>query len=385
MPESAQFFLSIGAIFVLGMAADTIGRRTAIPRVTLLVVIGLLVGPSLLDLLPGTLISYFDMVAVMALVIIGFVLGGKLSRDSLSGSGNKALIMSAVTAVGTVVCVATGLLLLGLDVELALLLGCIAAATAPAATIATVNESGIDSRFSRMLLLIVALDDIWGLVLFSLGLAVVGALQGMNGVSPLELVATDIGGGILIGLLLGLPAAYLTGRIKPGEPLLLEGLALTFLCSGLALWAEASFLIAAIVMGIVVGNLAHHHEYPFHDIENIERPFLVVFFVLAGASLELNALTASGFIGAAYVGLRILGKILSARFGARLAGISASTGRWTGIAMLPQAGVAVGMALVAANTYPALGEILLPVVIASTVVFELIGPICTRRAIAAAA
>ena len=177
--------------------------------------------------------------------------------------------------------------------------------------------------------------------------------------------------------------AFLTGRIKPGQPMLTEALVLTLLCVGLALWAEASFLIAAIVMGAVVTNTARHHEYPFHAIENIERPFLIVFFVLAGAVLELELLWQAGLICIAYISCRVLGKIVGAAAGVRLSGASAATGRWMGIALLPQAGVAMGMALVAATAFPDYRDVLLPVVIGATVVFEIVGPIGTRIALAA--
>lgn len=99
---------------------------------------------------------------------------------------------------------------------------------------------------------------------------------------------------MILGVLLGFPAAYLTGRIRTGRPMLMEALGLVFLCGGIAIWLDVSFLIASIVMGAVVANFARHHEYPFHEIENIEWPFMTIFFVLAGASLELDMITQIG-------------------------------------------------------------------------------------------
>jgi Kef-type K+ transport system membrane component KefB len=268
--------------------------------------------------------------------------------------------------------------------DVALLLGCIAAATCAATTYDTAMDYGKPGKFVTLLLLVVALDDVWGLMLFSLALALVAATTGAEGnLSPLLLFGRDIGGGIVIGLLLGLPATYLTGRIKPGKPMLTEALVLTMLCAGLALWADASFLIAAIVMGATITNMARHHEYPFHAIENVERPFLIVFFVLAGASLQLEALWTAGLITLAFIGYRTVGKIVGAAAGAKVAGADAATTRWMGIALLPQAGVAVGMALVASNAFPQYLDLLLPVVIGSTVIFEIIGPFATRAALMA--
>jgi Kef-type K+ transport system membrane component KefB len=384
MHESAQFFIAVGAILALGMATDLLGQRTAVPRVTLLVLLGVAIGPAALNLIPTALLDNFDMIAMLALVMIGFLLGGKLTRELLVNSGRVGVWLSLSAAVGTAIVVFSGLYLLAVPVDIALLLACIAAATAPAATYDTVMEFGTPGKFATLLLLVVALDDIWGLMLFSFALAVAGAMNGVeSSLSPQLLIVRDIGGGVLIGLLLGLPAAFLTGRIKPGQPMLTEALVLTLLCVGLSLWAGASLLIAAIVMGAVITNTARHHEYPFHAIENIERPFLIVFFVLAGASLQLDLLWQTGLISIAYIGCRVLGKIVGAAAGAKLSGADTATGRWLGIALLPQAGVAVGMALVASTAFPDYRDLLLPIVIGATVVFEIFGPIGTRIALAA--
>jgi len=177
------------------------------------------------------------------------------------------------------------------------------------------------------------------------------------------------------------PAAFLTGRLKPGEPIMLEALGLVFLCSGLAQWLDVSFLLAAIVMGSTIANLARHHDRPFHAIENIEWPFLLLFFALAGAQLQFDALWSLGVIGLVYVISRILGKWLGAFLGTWIAKYPTATRRWMGLSLLPQAGAAIGMALVAANHLPEYQQPLLQVIIATTIIFEIIGPILTEIAL----
>jgi DNA ligase D-like protein (predicted 3'-phosphoesterase) len=153
------------------------------------------------------------------------------------------------------------------------------------------------------------------------------------------------------------------------------------LCAGLGLALGVSFLIAAVTMGVVVANLAAHHTRPFHEIEGIEWPFLVVFFVLAGASLELEALEAVSLLAAGYIVLRTLGKILGSWIGGILAGLPALERRWLGFGMLPQAGVALGLALLVEERFPEIGVDVLPIVVVSTVFFELVGPVLTRMAV----
>jgi Kef-type K+ transport system membrane component KefB len=156
---------------------------------------------------------------------------------------------------------------------------------------------------------------------------------------------------------------------------------MVFLCGGLALWLEVAFILSAMVMGAVVTNLARHHKRPFHAIEGIEWPFLVLFFVLAGASLEIDALWVAGVGLIGYVALRVLGRLLGAWLGGALCDVDPAQRWWMGLAMLPQAGVALGMALVAAQRLPELGEIIIPVVVGATVIFELAGPVFTRMAL----
>lgn len=382
MGPTAQILLTLGGILLLGLATDVLGHRTFLPRVTLMLLFGMLIGPGMLDLLPAVVTDRFELIASMALLMVGFLLGGRLTRDKLRHSGQEIISISAIAVLVTALIVFLGLLLVGVPLDIAILLGCIASATAPAATVDIVMESGYKGRFADLLLSVVALDDAWGLIIFSIGLALVAALAGVDGhASPLLIALRDIGGAAVLGLLIGLPAAYMTGRIRQGQPMLAEALGLVFVCGGLALWLDVSFLIASMVMGAVVANLATHHEYPFHAIEDIEWPFMVIFFVLAGASLEFQALRDIGLIGVTYVICRITGKVLGAWVGAKYGGAAGMTRRWMGVAMLPQAGAAMGMALVATTLLPEYRQVILSVVISTTVFFELIGPPFTRLAL----
>lgn len=376
----ATILITLGGLFLLGLAADILGSKTPLPRVTLLLLAGLVIGPSGFDLLPAFTETWFPELTVIALSLIGFLLGQSLTVKSLRELGFSVLAMSIGVVVITTLLLFLVLAMFGVPLDIALLLAGIAPATAPAATVDVVHEYGAKGRFTDTLLGIVAIDDAWGLVVFSILLAGVQAVNGDGGVGDvLTGGGLEVGGAMVLGLLLGLPMAYLTGQIRPGEPTQAEALGFVLLCAGLAVWLEVSYILTAMTMGAVVANLARHHERPFHTIEGLEWPFLILFFLLAGAALHVEALAHVGMLGSAYIGLRVLGRILGTRLGGWLSGTDVTIRRWIGLALLPQAGVAIGMALLVSQRFPEMRDTILPVVLGSSVVFELIGPPITRR------
>lgn len=385
MHGTAEILITLGVLFLLGFATDAIGRRTRLPRVTLLLVLGLLLGACDLEFLSLKEAGWVPVVTDMALVMVGFLLGERFTLSSLREHGRLVLWISIAEVIATALAVFIGLLLIGVRIDIALLLAGIAPATDPAATIDVVNETKADGRFSRTLLGVVGVDDAWGLILFSLMLTATQVLSGEGGYAgPLLTGAWELGGAFILGIGLGVPMAYATGRIKPGEPTLVEALGLVLLCAGLAVWLKVSFLLASMVMGSMVANLARHHTRPFHAIEGIEWPFMILFFILAGATLQTDAFYRVGFIGGTYIIFRIVGRFIGAWAGGAITRAGSLMSRWMGMALMPQAGVALGMALVAVQRYPELDEILLPVVIASTVLFEVTGPALTRLGLAKA-
>ncbi len=386
LKESGYLFITLGATFLLGLAADAIGRRTSLPRVTLLIILGFLIGPEALDLLPPEEAILFDLAASIALTMVGFLLGERVGHLLAEGGAREMLLISAFVVFFTTVVVGVGLVAIGLPVVFALLLAGIAPATDPAATVDVVDSMGAKGRFSKLLLAIVAVDDAWGVLVFSVLLSVAGLLAG-NGeglLEPLLAGIWEIGGALALGGILGVVMAKVSGRILPGEPTRLEALGFIFLLCGAALAIEVSFILAAMTLGLVVSFTAKHHESAFHEIKRLELPFMILFFVLAGAHFELASLTTVGLAGACYVAFRTLGRVLGGWCGGGIAGSDVLTRRWTGLALMPQAGVAIGMALLAAQEFPGHADELMQITIGATVLFELLGPILTRLAVSRA-
>lgn len=386
MPSLDLVLMSLGGLLLLGLFTHVVSDRTFLPRVTMLIALGVAIGDYGLALLPSFFSQHFNIVADMTLMMVGYLLGSKLCKATFEHAAKKIVVISLASAIVTAILVALGLVFFGVDAKLAILLGAIASATAPAAIVDVVNESKIENEFTNALLSIVALDDVWALLLFALSMAVVVNLDsGLLDTSFIISAFHDIFGAVLLGAVVGLPGAYLSGRIREGQPMLLEALGMVSVCAGMAIYFDVSYLIACIVLGAMVVNLAKHHVSPFHAVEDIESLFLVVFFVLAGASLEIHRLQDIGYLGIAYIVFRCAGKYFGAWTGAAIGAAQDASMRWMRFALLPQAGVAIGMALVAAARFPEYQQTLLTLVIGSTVFFELVGPIFTRISIKRAA
>lgn len=378
----AETFILIGGLLLLGLCTDVLGRYTILPRVTLLLVFGFLIGPGMLDILPVPRVSWQPFVSSLALMMIGFLLGEKLRLSYLRKSGKRIITISLSVVLITAFIVFAGLSLIGTSLGIALLLAAIATATDPAATLDVVNESGKRNVFTETVLGVVAIDDAWGLLAFGFLFAIVEAIYLGAGVNSFLLnIFWELGGAILLGILLGIPMSWLSSRLHGGELTLVEALGMVLLCGGLAMWLQVSYLLSAVALGAMVANMSRHHERPFQAIGHIEHPFLILFFVLAGASLETTMLKEFGLLGLGYIGFRIVGRVLGGRLGCSRSACPAGMHRWIGWTLMPQAGVAIGMALIVQQHLPEMGEVIMPVVIGSTVLFEVFGPLMTRYAI----
>lgn len=385
--QTDGILVTLGALFLVGLAADMLGRRTRLPRVTLLLICGLAVGKSGFDLIPAEVRALYDVVAVVALTMVAFLLGGDLRLPALRAHGPAILVISLSVVIGTFAAVTLGLWAVGVPLAAALVLGAIATATDPAATLDVIRQTGTRGAFAERIKGIVAIDDGWGLLVFSLALV---AAQGIgaasagedtgHGLAALREIALSIG----LGTALGVPAAYLTGRLKQGEPLRMEALGVVFLTAGLALLLDLSYLMAGMTAGILVANLAKHHTVAFHELESFQWPFMVIFFILAGATADLAALWIIGPVGAVFVLARVGGRIIGGWGGSALSGDPRAVRPLYGAALMPQAGVAIGMALVAVASLPDMRNIILPVTIGATILFEIVGPVLTGWAIARA-
>lgn len=387
MANHATILLALGVILATSILADAVARRTQIPRISLLILVGLAVG-----LVRGVFIEdsrsplaggLGESLTQLALVMVAFLLGGELTGARLRRLGPLIALVSGIVVLTSVVAVGGGLWLLGFPPVVALALAAVGVATDPAAVLTAIDNAATSDTFTgRLLKSVVAVDDAWGITVFGLTMAFLGWWTGINGGGhAIGHAAWELGGACLLGVAIGLPAAWLTGRLRPGQPTQVEALALVLTMAGVADWLAVSELLLAMVTGAVIANTSPHHERAFHEIEEIEWPFLVFFFVFSGARLQPEMLTAAGGLTAAFIGLRLAGRYAGGWLAVRAAGKyhRQHLTPHLGLALTPQAGVAMGMALLAAERFPEHAASLIATTVAATVVFELIGPVLVGR------
>ena len=372
--------LVVGLFLMFGGRAYAIARYLRLPRVTLLVISGIIIGPSFLNLVPDEIVGLFPFMSYIALSMIAFRLGETFINFDLVKVGPRIFASSFGKTLVASSLVFTVAYLVQDDLVLALLLAGLAPASAPAATLDVISETKSKGPLTDTIVRVLATDNVLGITLFSI-LLVVGEIISGAGNPTQEVIkgAWGIGGAFLLGFLIGWPMARLAGALKKGKPSLLEITGFLLLCTGLAYQLQVSYLLACIVLGATVAkNRAQPKTNIFSTIEEVSEPFLVIFFLLAGCELDVSALASLGLIGILYVVARCLGFIIGGGIAARLVNAEPVVQQNIGWSLFPQAGVALGLAVLTLDHFPGLGQFLVSIIVSTTVVFELFGPTVTQ-------
>ncbi|MBL7081332.1 MAG: cation:proton antiporter [Candidatus Omnitrophica bacterium] len=379
--------LSLGLILLFGFIFSRIINKIKFPSVTAYLLLGIIIGPCLFNLVSGEIIASSGFVSNIVLGLIAFSIGQNFSRENLRRIGKPVIWISLFEAAGAWILVTlVFFLILRKPFYLSLLFGAISSATAPAATVMVLRETRAKGRFADILLGVVAIDDAWCLIIFALSLALAKAMAAhiSSNLFIFKIIINSIlqiGGAFIIGWLIGLLASYFSKYIRTQTELLIYSLGFIFFTIGLSILMHFSVLLACMSLGASLINLKRTNLNFFDAIKAIDPPLYLLFFVLAGANLELPLLKNIGFIGIIYLVFRIFGKIGGAYLGGTIAKVSHKIRRYLGFGLIPQAGVALGCALIAKSDFPLVGGLIFTTIVATTVIYELVGPICTKIAI----
>jgi NhaP-type Na+/H+ or K+/H+ antiporter len=379
--------LSLGLILLFGLVSARLINKIKFPSVTAYLLLGILFGPSLANIVSSDLISASGFISNIVLGIIAFSIGQNFSRDNFLRIGRSVIWISLFEATGAWILVTLGIfLILKQPFHLSLLFGGISAATAPAATVMVVREYKSRGNLTDTLLGVVAIDDAWCLIVFALSLAISKAVAAhvSSNLFIIKVILKSvlgIGGAFLLGWTMSLLASNLSRYIRTQTEALVYALGFIFFTIGLALSLHFSVLLACMFLGASLVNLKKTRLNFFDVIRTIDSPLYVMFFVLAGANLEIHFLREIGLVGLVYLTFRMVGKITGVYLGGAISRASKMVRRYLGLGLAPQAGVALGCALIAKSEFPQVGGLIFTTIIATTIIYELIGPLFTKFAL----
>jgi Kef-type K+ transport system membrane component KefB len=380
---------SLGLILLLALGAGHLVKFARVPEVSGYLVAGVILGPSILGWVSEQNLSALQILSEVALGLILFSVGTVFEVSRFRRVGREVLLLTLIESGLAAFIVCAGMLLLGQSWKTAFLLGAIAVATAPASTLMVIRENDSAGPLTENLLAIIALNNIYCIIAFSLVGAAIDLASGLGEpaglfsalyVSLYPLVWQLVGSvalGFLVGMLL---AAWASKVTETGETLILLGGAI-LLCVGLARVLDLSPLIASMAVGATMVNFTSHSGPLFDTLSRADPPFYAIFFVLAGADLDLGLLGSLGLAGAVYVFGRAGGKLLGARLGAGWLGMEPVVKRFLGLALMAQAGLAVGLVMTTQRRFGELAPAVTTIVLASVAVYEIVGPISTRFAL----
>ncbi len=377
--------LSLGIIFLSGYLILRVIDKLRIPSVTGDLILGIIIGEEILNLVSTHILSASGFISNIVLGLIAFSIGQNFSFDKFRRIGRHVMLISVMEATGAWITVTLVFhFLLRQPFYISLLFGAIASATAPAATVMVIREYRAKGIFTNILLGVVAIDDAWCLMIFSISLAAARALAMHTGGSVLFVAISkaviEIVGALLLGIAAGLTFEKLSSTVRTPVGAQIYTLGFVFLVIGLAIELKLSILLSSMALGATLVNIGSNQRY-FDSIKSIEPPLYLLFFVLAGANLEIASLKNIGIIGLTYLISRVIGKSIGAAIGGIIAGAPSTVRKYLGFALVPQAGVALGVALIAKADFPQAGGMIFDTIVATTVVYEIIGPILTKFAL----
>lgn len=389
---TAGVIIAISIMLFAGFLLTRVTKLLKLPNVTAYIVAGIIIGPFCLDLVPQSVIEGTDFISDIALAFIAFSVGEFFKLSSLKKNGIKTLVITLCEALlaALLVFVLT-FFILRLDPIFSIVLSALAAATAPTSTAMTIRQTKAKGNFVDTVLQVIALDDVLSLIAFSIALSVAGTLLGDadSTISFLDIVMPIIIniGVMALGVFFGFFLKLLMPKKRSTDNRLIILISMLFVFCGICALLDISPLLGCITMGMVYINITDDDKL-YKQLNYFSPPIMLLFFVRSGANLQIDSLISpagnSGaipiiLISILYFIIRMVGKYGGAFLGGLITKSPKETRNYLGLALIPQAGVAIGLAAMAARTLGGdTGENLQTIILASSILYELIGPACAK-------
>ena len=385
----AQIIVSIAIMLFFGFLLTRLTKLLKLPNVTAYIIAGIIIGPYCINLIPNYIISGMDFLSDIALAFIAFSTGEFFKFSVLKKNGLKVIIITIFESLmATILVFIVCFVILHLNLSFSIILGALAAATAPASTMMTIRQTKAKGDFVDTLLQVVALDDVVGLIAYSVAISIALSFNSnsLNIIDIIKPIFLNIGS-LIIGGLFGLIMKLLIPQKRSKDNKLIISISLIFAFCGLCAIFDVSPLLGCMAMGTIYIN-STNDEKLFKQLNYFSPPILLLFFVRSGVNFKLDSLfngsslvgsTPLIIIGIIYFFIRILGKYSGAYLGCLITKKDKKVRNYLGMALIPQAGVAIGLAALGARALGGEAGIALEtIILASSVLYELIGPVLAK-------
>lgn len=380
-----DLLLTISVVLLVGLIGGKIAGIFKLPNVSGYLVAGLFLGPSFLKFIGAQEINTFSVINELALAVIAFNIGSEFIIKEMLKLGKSIVIITLAEVVGAIVIVFSVMYyIFGQPFAFSIVIASMSAATAPAATLLVMRQYKAHGPLTKTILPVVALDDVFGIMAFGIAMSLAKLSVGKQQYSIVQMFQgplIEIFGSLLFGIILGGTLVLLAKRSTGRDNLQAITLVAIGLATGLSKMLGLSSLLTCIMMGTMVVNYLHKSKRVFDSINDFINPVYILFFTLAGASLNLSTFKTVGFMGIAYVFARAGGKMIGAYFGAKSVNSDPMNTKNLGLALLPQGGISIGLIVLVRQQLPEHAVAISTIIMFSVLIYEVSGPIFAKIAI----
>ncbi|OQC01618.1 MAG: Sodium/hydrogen exchanger family protein [Firmicutes bacterium ADurb.Bin099] len=377
--------LKIAIVLVVGIIGGRVAGLVKLPNVSGYLVFGLLLGPSFFNFISPADVQSFNIINELALAAIAFSIGNEFVLKEMKKIGKSIFIITLMEVIGAVLLVFCILFFVFRQpFAFSIVIASMSAATAPAATLLVMKQYNAKGPLTRTILPVVALDDVFGIVVFGIALSVAKIVTYKQQLSVASMIfgpLIEIAGSVGIGFVLGLLLSWLSQKASGRDELQAIALAAIGVATGISLLLNMSPLLTCIVMGTVLVNIQQNSIRVFDSVNSFAAPIYILFFTLAGASLDLSILKTVGLMGIAYVLARGLGKIAGAWAGAAMVKAEPAVRKYLGLGLLPQGGISIGLMVLVRQQLPDYAVAINTIIMFSVLIYETSGPIFAKIAL----
>lgn len=380
-----DLFLKLSIIILVGIMGGRVAKKLTLPSVSGYIIAGLILGPSFINLVSSQDLESLGFITDIALAAIAFSIGSEFLLSDMKKVGKRILILTTTEVIGAFVVVFIAMFyIFNQSFEFSLVIASMSAATAPAGIVMVIRELKADGPLVKTILPVVALDDALGIMVFGVALSLAKMTSGLEEFTVFNIISApliEIFGSLLLGFLLGIGLTYLAKKAKGRDELLKISFAFILAGVGASNFFNLSPLLTSMMMGGTLVNLKHNSKRVFGTMNEFTPPINLLFFTLAGMSLDLRIFVSVSSLGIGYILARAIGKIIGAGIGAKALGESKNIQKYLGLSLLTQGGISIGLSSIVASELPQFSESIITVILFSVLIFEIVGPILAKIAI----